>query len=74
MKLAPPPLRSAITESVGSVWFNALYTALTKARYGSTAQRPNNGLVVGQSYYDETLGQPIWWSGSGWVDADGGSV
>ena len=25
-------------------------------------------------FFDTTIGQPIWWSGSGWVDADGVSV
>lgn len=44
---------------------------------GTTAQRPTipAGTVrVGISYFDTTLGKPIWWDGSGWVDATGTSA
>lgn len=41
---------------------------------GSTADRPVNGLNVGSHYFDTTLGIPIWYDGSGWVDAQGNSV
>jgi hypothetical protein len=29
---------------------------------------------VGESFFDTTLGHPIWWSGAAWVDATGSSV
>lgn len=38
---------------------------------GTTAQRPTAGLYPGRTYYDTTLGLPIWWSGSAWKKADG---
>ena len=38
---------------------------------GTTANRPTKGLYVGRTYFDTTLGQPIWYDGSGWVDATG---
>jgi hypothetical protein len=41
---------------------------------GTTAQRPSvptDGIRIGLSYFDTTLGLPIWWNGSGWVDATG---
>lgn len=38
---------------------------------GSTADRPTRGLYQGRYYFDTTLGQPIWWTGSAWVDALG---
>lgn len=41
---------------------------------GSTADRPIASLAVGQYYFDTTLGIPIWYDGSGWVDATGSSV
>jgi hypothetical protein len=25
-------------------------------------------------YYDVTLGKPIWWNGSAWIDATGATV
>ena len=42
---------------------------------GTTANRPAldssmNG-ALGFCYYDTTLNQPIWWKGTGWVDATG---
>lgn len=44
-------------------------TALTSS--GTTAQRPTSFLWVGRFYWDETLGKPVYWSGSGWVDSTG---
>lgn len=42
---------------------------------GVTADRPiDTGpirLRVGQFYFDTTLGLPIWWDGSDWIDAAG---
>lgn len=41
---------------------------------GVTASRPTSS-VVGQLYLDTSLasgrGKPIWWNGTGWVDATG---
>ena len=43
---------------------------------GTTTNRPtaNALLWVGRQYFDTTLGKPIFYSGSGWVDATGSSV
>ena len=40
---------------------------------GATASRPSTP-TLGQSYFDQTLGKPIWWSGTAWVDATGAPV
>lgn len=37
---------------------------------GDTASRPA-APAAGWMYFDTTLGQPIWYDGSGWVDATG---
>ena len=37
---------------------------------GATASRPT-GSVTGQQYLDTTIGRPIYWSGSTWVDGAG---
>lgn len=37
---------------------------------GTTADRPVCG-VVGFEYFDTTIGKPIWWNGTVWVDALG---
>lgn len=46
---------------------------------GPTANRPiaNNvqvPLAVGQIYFDTTLGIPIWWDGTNWINASGTTV
>ena len=37
---------------------------------GATASRPSSS-VLGQIYFDTTLGKPVWWDGSKFVDATG---
>lgn len=41
---------------------------------GATAERPINQLQVGQYFFDTTLGIPIWYDGTNWVDATGATV
>ena len=41
---------------------------------GTTAQRPTSNLFDGRFYFDKSLGHPIWYFTSGWVDAQGNSV
>jgi hypothetical protein len=46
---------------------------LHKWQSGVTVDRPS-GLGpgdVGRTYFDTTIGLPIWWNGSGWIDAAG---
>jgi uncharacterized protein YjdB len=38
---------------------------------GTTANRPTESLQVGQYYFDTSLGYPIYWNGSQWVNAFG---
>jgi hypothetical protein len=49
--------------------------ALTIPDSGITANRPiDTGAIklqLGQQYFDTTLGLPIWWNGTDWVDASG---
>ena len=40
---------------------------------GTTSARPTSS-VLGQPYFDTTLGRPIWWNGSTFVDADGNPI
>jgi len=41
---------------------------------GITSQRPTLNTTVGQVYFDRTLGVPIWWNGTAWVNASGVAV
>ena len=41
-------------------------------RGGTTDERPTGAdLRIGRMYFDTTLGTPIWWAGTEWVDATG---
>lgn len=54
-----------------AMWFE-LVSRRTKVKKGTTAQRPTLGADdAGMVYFDTTLaadGQPIFWTGSAWVD------
>lgn len=45
-------------------------------RYGGTTERPSaeDGIYQGFQYFDTTLGKPIWWNGTDWVDATGTKI
>lgn len=38
---------------------------------GVSTHRPDANLLIGQSFFDTTLGLPIWWNGANWIDATG---
>jgi hypothetical protein len=38
---------------------------------GTTANRPTERLLVGQYYFDTTIGRPIWYNGTNWINAAG---
>jgi len=42
-----------------------------KPASGTTAHRPNFNLPIGATYFDTTLGIPIWYNGSHWVNSSG---
>lgn len=41
---------------------------------GTTTGRPTAELYVGLPYFDTTLGIPIWYDGTNWIDATGATV
>jgi hypothetical protein len=47
---------------------NAIFALLTAS--GPTASRPAASFT-GQPYFDTTLGFPVWWNGSAWVNSSG---
>jgi hypothetical protein len=56
------------------LYFNQLdnfLAAISTPQNGVTADRPTQNLQVGQFYFDTTLGYPIWYDGTDWVDSSG---
>jgi len=47
---------------------------ITVPASGVTADRPTEKLKVGQYYFDTTVGLPIYWDGTNWIDAAGNVV
>ena len=45
---------------------SALKAKLAAVASGTTEQRPTENLVVGQQYFDTTLGTPVYWNGTEW--------
>jgi hypothetical protein len=64
-------------QSVLRLYFTRLdnYNALNSIpASGLTADRPIVDLLVGQFYFDTSLGIPIWYDGTDWVNASGTAV
>jgi hypothetical protein len=38
---------------------------------GVSASRPTERLQIGQYYFDTTIGRPIWYNGTNWINAAG---
>lgn len=45
---------------------STLKAKLAAVASGTTEQRPTEDLVVGQQYFDTTLGVPVYWNGTEW--------
>jgi len=44
---------------------------IAKPTFGTTAHRPTFDLPIGTIYFDTTLGIPIWYNGTHWVNSSG---
>lgn len=54
---------------------NMTYVTVPIIHSGATENRPTEHLVVGQMYFDTTLGVPVFWNGTQWIQGNnGGSV
>lgn len=76
----PPLLDKQYITQAWAEWFSRLWDVSKKINQsGTTANRPINGLSVGDYYFDTDLGHPIWLKShaagvSDWVDGAGTSV
>lgn len=64
-------------EQILGLYFNTVDNAiagLIKPQAGTTANRPTLQLQIGQTYFDTTLGIPIWYNGTVWKNASGSTV
>lgn len=92
MPINTPPIQQALTVTPAgaagggsAVWTKAWANWMSQAwailaaveQSGVTANRPTTNLWVGRTYFDTTLGLPLWYDGNvvtGWIDAAGNQV
>ena len=63
-----------LTDSEGGFLRENTFTKIPLILSGTTANRPSSNVDTGTMYFDTTIGKPVWYKGSGWVDATGASV
>ena len=52
---------------------NMTYVTVPIIHSGATENRPTEHLVTGQMYFDTTLGAPVFWNGTEWIQGNNGS-
>jgi hypothetical protein len=64
---------SNLRNVISTIWdaFRRVALAFNTPDAGVSASRPTQELTVGQPYFDTTLGLPIWWNGTDWIDSAG---
>ena len=55
-------------------WVYGDYLQIPIIGSGTSAFRPSVSVAQGTMYFDTTLGKPIWYNGTNWVDATGATV
>jgi hypothetical protein len=64
-------------DKILGLYFNTVDNAIGRLivpESGTTANRPAIRLQIGQTYFDTTLGIPIWYNGTVWKNASGTTV
>lgn len=72
-KLTTDSSGNLLTKFDIDIFPNSWFRILTGCN-GSSANRPNTNRIIGDIYFDTTLGKPIWWNGTNWIDATGSNV
>lgn len=58
----------------GATFRDSKFSAIPLVTSATTSGRPTANLVVGQTIFDTTLGRPIWWNGTNWVESKNGTL
>lgn len=76
--IGTPPQGTNPDATLGVGWtefFSNVYKILFAiTQSGTTLNRPTVFMWVGKPYFDTSLGIPIWYNGTAWVNASGGIV
>jgi len=77
--MSQPPTQKPFDENGNpdNAWIEWALNVTRNLKYkgsDTTANRPTNGLTDGDWYLDTTLGYPIWYYGSVWINSAGTTV
>nr|DAT21387.1 MAG TPA: tailspike protein [Caudoviricetes sp.] len=53
---------------------NMTYVTVPIIHSGATENRPTEHVIVGQMYFDTTLGAPVFWNGTEWIQGNNGGT
>lgn len=67
----PRTWRYAQFPNVAGFYYHIWEEVLRGRKVSITSRRPPSPVVSNEPFFDTTLGKPIWWNGSAWVDASG---
>lgn len=70
---ADPPTLQGLRQSIRNMYLR-IVSSFNYPQQGTTALRPAAQQQVGDTYFDTTLGIPIWWNGTIWVNSAGTPV
>lgn len=70
----PRTWRYAQFPNEAGFYFHIWEEVLRGRKVATTTRRPSSPVVSNEPFFDTTLGKPIWWNGTAWVDASGVSV
>jgi hypothetical protein len=68
-----PPVSGETTERDVNIGWLSGRSRAGATPHGALTDRPS-APVVGDQYFDTTLGMPTWWDGSNWIFADGSTA
>lgn len=69
-----PEVEAAIKNTFNGILDHEQAIAALAPRSGATTARPTTGILPGFAYFDTTLGMPVFFTGSGYVNATGQAV
>ena len=70
----PRTWRYAQFPNTPGYYYHVWEEVLRGRKVSTTTARPPSPVVSNEPFFDTTLGKPIWWNGSAWVDASGVTV
>lgn len=66
-----PDVKTAVRYTFTALTDHSNAIAALAPQSGETSARPSGNIKVGQAFFDTTLGLPIFWNGTNWLNGQG---